>query len=156
MGVGAYWGGRLADWLNKRHPFVSALVGALFFLLSGGLAAVIVDIALRVHADEAPIMVAGSVVGVAGLLVWVYAFTKGFDVPVWVGRSSAALTLAIAAAAVGAIVTTPPLQVLCASAVAARLLPQTVFAIIQGLQDVRDPKGREARFARAMTMAQRK
>ena len=154
--IGALWGERLASWLNRRHPLVYALVGSLFFAISGGVAAAFVGLMLKAEASELPFVAAGAVFGVFGAVAWAYAFVMSFAVPVSVGRAIFVLTLAVAAAAFGAVLLRPPLQVLCAAVVAARLLPQSVFAIVQGLQDVRDPEGRKARVERAMTMAQRK
>lgn len=154
--IGAGWGERLGSWLGRRHPFVAALVGALFFAISGGVAAVFVGLMLRAKASLLPFVAAGVALGACGTAVWVYAFVKGFDVSVAVGRTIFVLTLAVAAAALGGLLLRPPLQAFCAAVVAARLLPQAVFAIVQGVQDMRDPAGRAGRVRRAMTMAQRK
>jgi hypothetical protein len=153
-GIGAELGDRLAKWLNKRHPFVSALTGALIFAGAGGVAGVFVARMLQTRLSELlPWVVAGIAVGAAGTLLWGFAFSKGFDVPLRVGRAVFVLTLVWVAACLFALVTPPPLQVFCAAVVAARLLPQTIFAVLQGLQNMRDPAGRTGRVRRATTMA---
>lgn len=154
--VGAPWGKRLGSWLDRRHPFVSALVGSLFFAVSGGVAAVFAGVMVKADGTRLPYVLAGVALGACGAVLWAYAFAKGFAVPPAVGRTLFVLTLAVAAAAFGALLLRPPLEVFCAAVVAARLLPQAVFAIVQGLQDMRDPAGRAGRVKRAMTMAQRK
>jgi hypothetical protein len=152
--IGAQLGDRLAKWLNQRHPFVSALLGASIFAGVGGVAGAFVAHTLQTRLSESlPWVLAGTVVGAAGTLFWGYAFSKGFDVPLSVGRTVYVLTLGWVAACVVALVTPPPLQVFCAAVVAARLLPQTIFAVLQGLQNVRDPAGRKGRVRRATTMA---
>lgn len=155
--IGADMGARIGSRLNQRHPIVAAVMGSVFFLIAGGAAAVFVDIMIRSRgAGQLPWVGAGAVVGFTGALVWLYAFARGFDVPLSVGRGLMILTLAVGAAAFGALLLRPPLQVFCAAAVAARLLPHAVFAIVQGVQNVRDPAGRKARIDRALRMAQRK
>jgi hypothetical protein len=154
--IGAGWGERLGSWLDRRHPFVMAIVGSLFFAISGGVAAVFVGLMLTADASRLPFVVAGVALGACGAAVWVYAFAKGFDVSLAAGRTIFVLTLAVAAAALGGLLLRPPVQVFCAAVVAARLLPQAVFAIVQGVQDMRDPDGRASRVKRAMTMAQRR
>lgn len=152
--IGAELGDRLAKWLNDRHPFVSALVGASIFACVGGVAAVFVVHMLQTRMSESlPWAVAGILVGSAGTLFWSYAFSKDFDVPLGVGRAVYVLTLLWVAACVVVFVSPPPLQVFCGALVAARLLPQTVFAVMQGLRNVRDPVGRMGRLRRARTMA---
>jgi hypothetical protein len=135
---------------------LSALLGSLFFAIGGAVAAVFAGVMVKADGTRLPYVLAGVALGACGAVIWVYAFAKGFDVPPAVGRTIFVLTLAVAAAALGALLLRPPVQVLCAAVVAARLLPQAVFAIVQGLQDVRDPEGRAGRARRAMTMAQRK
>lgn len=157
VGIGADIGDRLEAWLNTRHPWVMTLIGTLFFLITGGVAALAVDIAVRSRGTgQLPFVTAGAIVGFGGAVLWLYAFARGFDVPPWIGRTLLGVAVMVVAAALGAIFTGPPLQVLCASIVAARLLPQSVFAVVQWVQDVRDPRGRGAKAERAMTMAYRK
>ena len=154
--VGAPWGKRLGSWLDRRHPFVSALLGSLFFAVSGGVAAVFASVMVRADGARLLYALAGVGLGACGAALWLYAFAKGFDVSLALGRTIFVLTLVAAAAAFGALLLGPPVQVFCAAVVAARLLPQAVFAVVQGLQDVRDPAGRAGRVRRAMTMARRK
>lgn len=152
--IGAELGDRLAKWLNARHPFVSALLGASIFAGVGGVAGVFVVHMLQTWlSDSLPWVVAGIVVGAAGTVLWGYAYSKGFDVPLGVGRAVYVLTLVWVAACLVALVTPPPLQVFCAAVVAARLLPQTIFAVLQGRQNIRDPAGRKGRVRRATSMA---
>jgi hypothetical protein len=154
--VGAGWGRRLGSWLDRRHPFVSAILGCLVFAVSGGVAAAFAGVMVKADGARLPYVLAGVALGACGAGLWLYAFAKGFDVSLALGRAIFGLTLAAAAAAFGALLLGPPVQVFCAAVVAARLLPQAVFAIVQGLQDVRDPVGRAGRVRRAMTMARRK
>lgn len=141
---------------TARHPLVTAGAAASIFTIGGVLAATSLLLSLKSGPDYKLSALAGAAVGASGAALWAYAFVKSFDVTLTVGRTVFALTLIAAVATVGAVLLRPPAQVFCAAVVAARLLPQAVFAIAQGILDVRDPQGRRARLDRAMTMAVRK
>lgn len=151
--VGAGIGFRLAS----RHPLLSALIANLFFLIAGGVAALFVDLELHTRPAEAPpFVLVGACLGFGSALLYLYAYIRGYRVPLWIGRSLVVLNLAVLAAGLGAVFAPHPVQVLCASVVGARLLPQSVIGVIQAVRDVRHPQDGEARRARAMTVALRK
>jgi len=145
--------GAISSWLNDR-PILGPMLTGLLFAAAGGAAAIFVMHMVQTRpVDALVVAVPGTVVGLSGAAVWLYAFAKGFDVSLAVGRASFLLTLAMLFAAAGAVMSTGLLQVLCASVVAGRLLPQVVFTILQAREDGLHPATRTERVARAMTIA---
>jgi hypothetical protein len=156
---------RVQGWVNSKatkfdqvHPVVTAVPVSLLFASTGIVSGLYAVHILRTQSSGALMVAAacGILIGSGGAAMWAYAFAKEFVVSVWIGRFLMVLTVTTFLGVLGFFSTLAPLQVLCGSMLATRLVPQAVFALLQARQDVRHPETRSQRVLRAMTMGSRR
>jgi hypothetical protein len=144
--------------LDQHHPVLTAVLVSLVFASAGIVSALYAIHILRTQSSGALVLAAagGALIGGGGAAIWAYAFAKEFDVSVWVGRVLMVLTVTTFLGLLGFLSGVSLVQLLCASMLVTRLLPQAVFGLLQARGDVRHPETRSQRVLRAMTMASRR
>jgi hypothetical protein len=152
------WANSEATKFDQLHPVVTAALVSLLFASTGIVSGLYAAHILRTQSMGALVLsgTLGFSIGGGGAAIWAYAFAKEFDVSVWIGRVLMVLTVATFVSLLGLFSSVAFLQVLCGSILAARLLPQAVFTLLQAREDVHHPETRSLRVLRAMTMASRR
>jgi len=143
---------------DQLHPVVTAVLVSVLFASTGIVSALYAIHILMTQSSGALVLAValGFSIGVAGAAIWAYAFTKEFDVSVWIGRASIVLAVTTFLGLFGFFSSIAFWQVLCGSMLGTRLLPQAVFSLLQARENVRHPESRSLRALRAMTMGTRR
>ena len=149
------WALNLGMKLDRLHPVLTAVLVSLLFAAGGVVAALYTINLIRTRSSGTLLaaVAGGTLIGLAGSVIWAYSFAQEFLVPVWLGRVLLVLTLVTMIGILGAVTGNPLIQAVSVSMLATRLLPQAVFTIVQARKDVRHPETRNIRVMRAMTMA---
>jgi hypothetical protein len=152
------WATSEATRFDQLHPVVTAALVSLLFASTGIVSGLYTAHILRTQSMGALVLsgALGISIGGGGAAIWAYAFAKEFDVSVWIGRVLMVLTVTTFLSLLGLFSSVAFLQVLCGSILAARLLPQAVFTLLQAREDVHHPETKSLRVLRAMTMASRR
>jgi hypothetical protein len=152
------WATSEATKFDQLHPVVTAALVSLLFASTGTVSGLYAAHILVTQSMGALVLsgLLGISIGGGGAAIWAYAFAREFDVSVWIGRVLMVLTVTTFLGLLGFFSSAAFLQVLCGSMLAARLLPQAVFALLQAREDVLHPETRRLRVSRAMTMALRR